>query len=42
MNRNHSNHNPRKPVRKTGVSAPDQMYPNTGGNAITTIAAHMA
>jgi hypothetical protein len=30
------------PVRRTGISAPSQMYPNTGGNTITTIAAHAA
>ena len=27
---------------ENGMSAPCQMYPNTGGKAITTIAAHAA
>jgi hypothetical protein len=31
-----------RPVRRTGRSAPYQMYPNTGGKTITTIAAHTA
>ena len=33
---------PRRPVRRTGISAPCQMYPNIGGKTITTIAAHTA
>jgi hypothetical protein len=31
-----------KVVWRTGISAPCQMYPNTGGKTITTIAAHTA
>ena len=31
-----------RPVRRTGLSAPSQMYPNTGGKTITTIAAQTA
>ena len=32
----------RRPMRRTGIPAPCQMYPNTGGKMITTIAAHAA
>jgi hypothetical protein len=32
----------RRPMRRTVISAPCQMYPNTGGKMITTIAAHAA
>jgi hypothetical protein len=34
--------NPRRPVRRTDTSRSGHLYPNTGGNPITTIAAHMA
>src|SRR5215210_1069614 len=33
---------PLRPARRTSIPAPHQMYPNTGGKAITTIAAHTA